>query len=170
MSLLSPFIGRDAELSQLDRLIEANRRRFNSPVVITGIGGVGKTALAKTFVNNNFSNDDVAWLDLYKSNVPKQEVDEFITQLHQEGTVGTDDLFTGSRTDTRFEKGCWFTEDWKTRHRNLDCPRQKSPQHLASLIVGAYHTAGHPPFVASAIVSVAVPNTQSNIPWNFLRD
>jgi restriction system protein len=47
--LLSSFIGREKELAWLERETEISRSPAN-PIVITGIGGIGKTALVRNFV------------------------------------------------------------------------------------------------------------------------
>ncbi|MBM2615737.1 tetratricopeptide repeat protein [Actinoplanes sp. LDG1-06] len=52
------FVGRQALLSEMRRLLESEPRQ---PLVIRGIGGVGKTQLAGEFANRAAADYDVVW-------------------------------------------------------------------------------------------------------------
>jgi HJR/Mrr/RecB family endonuclease len=78
------FIGRNAEFQRLDELIRRNRHRF-TPIVITGLAGIGKTLFLKVFTDNYLKNSknnrEVKWLSLYSSPNPESIIDEFLIEL-----------------------------------------------------------------------------------------
>lgn len=55
------FVGRDAELEQINNILKKH-----SVVYITGIGGIGKTQIAKEYLHRNLKYDLVWWFDLSK--------------------------------------------------------------------------------------------------------
>jgi hypothetical protein len=53
------FVGRDAELEQINNILKKHR-----VVYITGMGGIGKTQIAKEYLHRNLKYDLVWWFDL----------------------------------------------------------------------------------------------------------
>jgi restriction system protein len=58
------FQGRHHELERLDQFLR-ERSGPDRPLVITGMGGIGKTALIRHWVGSRFSASDVEYVDLY---------------------------------------------------------------------------------------------------------
>lgn len=66
------IVGRAIDLSNLEALIESSKRA----VLVNGMGGVGKTTLAKLFVAKNYRNySHVIWLDV-KTDFSKAKIGE----------------------------------------------------------------------------------------------
>ena len=83
--LLDPkFVGRESELQWLDD--RHFRRRYYSftPLLVTGVGGVGKTALLRQFLASRRISSTVLWLDLYSQPDPTAALDAFIDQLYEQ--------------------------------------------------------------------------------------
>lgn len=69
------FVGREAELATL---AEWFANTPNHPIVLTGLGGIGKSALVSRFVRQRFADKNVAWLSLYEYSDPIAAVDSFV--------------------------------------------------------------------------------------------
>ncbi len=75
------FVGRELELQWLDkRLFDRDLR--HSPILITGVGGVGKTALLRQFLASLRISSTPLWLDLSSSADP-EVLGEFIDHLYK---------------------------------------------------------------------------------------
>ena len=72
------FMGRDEVMDSLIHLF--GDRKYN-PIVIVGIGGVGKTSLVATFLNVYFNSDAVVWAGFYESPNPADLLVDIIHKL-----------------------------------------------------------------------------------------
>src|SRR5579862_9585490 len=76
------FSGRRVEMEWLaDRIL---RRRQSAPIVITGLGGVGKTSLLKVFFATHRTGGEPAWLNLEPSSEPMAEASAFVEALYRD--------------------------------------------------------------------------------------
>lgn len=76
------FVGREQELQWLDERL-TSRRRGHSPIVVTGIAGVGKTALLRQYLYRHASRP-AKWLDLSSAVNPSAAILEFADTLRQQ--------------------------------------------------------------------------------------
>ena len=77
----SMFVGRKAELNALSQWI-ANADR--KPILIHGMGGMGKTSLVMQFVNNRYTDDRVSWLSLYSEPDVQTALDNLFQRIKEE--------------------------------------------------------------------------------------
>lgn len=72
------FFGRKKELALLDKLITSHTSRF-APIVITGMGGIGKTTLVREYIQRRFPRGQTIWIDAEQSS--SEDPDEGIFNL-----------------------------------------------------------------------------------------
>ncbi|NOT51467.1 MAG: tetratricopeptide repeat protein [Chitinophagaceae bacterium] len=96
------FIGREEDLKNLEKELEASSKI----VLMNGLGGIGKTTLAKKFVQDNLNNyDHVAWIEV-KTQDTGHEQNMSITEAFAYNEVLTKSLnleFTNESNDVRFQ-------------------------------------------------------------------
>jgi predicted AAA+ superfamily ATPase len=80
--LLDPsFVNREAELRWLNESV-TTRRGWGKPIVVAGVGGVGKTALLKQFIASGVSLGTVVWLDIDRELDTKTALAKFIEDIY----------------------------------------------------------------------------------------
>lgn len=58
------FSGRENEMTAIDELIAAQSPK---PILISGIGGIGKTSLVSQFARSRFKSEKIFWISMYDS-------------------------------------------------------------------------------------------------------
>lgn len=82
MTTISPFfVGRQGELGRLARWVSEPARK---PILITGMGGMGKTALVKRFVDDRYAIEQIAWLSFYSLQSADQALDDLFERTQQQ--------------------------------------------------------------------------------------
>lgn len=79
---LETFSGRRVEMGWLAERILT--RRQSAPIVITGVGGVGKSALIRMFFATHRTGGEPVWLNLEPSPKPMEEASAFVEALYQD--------------------------------------------------------------------------------------
>jgi len=80
------FIGMETELNWLDAHLLG--RRYGSTILITGVGGVGKTALVRQWLNSRRHTSIPLWVDLHSRPDAPAAVEEFRTYLYEQRQRG----------------------------------------------------------------------------------
>lgn len=75
------FVGREAELKTLTRWLEADDRK---PILISGMGGIGKTALVMRFVTDRYAVDRIAWLSFYNGPDAQTALENFYRHIQEQ--------------------------------------------------------------------------------------
>lgn len=88
------FIGREKELEWLDERLFGRGYSF-SPILISGLGGVGKTALVKQWFSSRRVSYSPLWLDL-SSNIDESAIDNLLLEIRK-------------ISNNRYEKGSRLT-------------------------------------------------------------
>jgi HJR/Mrr/RecB family endonuclease/GTPase SAR1 family protein len=73
------FIDRRKELNWLDQHI-FNREYRHTPIVISGLAGIGKTTLVRHWFDRSRSSSEPIWVSLYKGGV-NEKIEEIVLQL-----------------------------------------------------------------------------------------
>ena len=76
------FIGREKELEWLDERLLHRRDYSFSPIIVSGPGGVGKTALVKQWFSSRRISYTPLWLDL-SSNIEDNAVDNLLIKIRR---------------------------------------------------------------------------------------
>lgn len=77
------FFGRKKELDWLrDRIVR--RHGSGSPIFITGVGGIGKTALVKHFLASSRISSVPFWVNLNTTSASNDDLDRFIEELYSD--------------------------------------------------------------------------------------
>jgi restriction system protein len=80
-SLDQNFIGRDTELRWLNEA-QSTRMGWGRPIIISGLGGIGKTALLKQFLAKGFSLGRVVWFDADREPHADADLAKFISEVY----------------------------------------------------------------------------------------
>ena len=72
------FVGREAELNALRQWVATADRK---PILISGMGGIGKTAFVRRFVTDQYADDRIAWLSLYSEPDAQAALDHFFRRI-----------------------------------------------------------------------------------------
>lgn len=75
------FVGREAELKALTHWLDADDRK---PILISGMGGMGKTALVTRFVTDRYADDRIAWLSFYSEPDAQTALDNFFRRIQEQ--------------------------------------------------------------------------------------
>jgi len=75
------FVGREAELSALTHWLDTDDRK---PILISGMGGMGKTALVTRFVTERYTDDRIAWLSFYSEPDARTALDNFFRRIQEQ--------------------------------------------------------------------------------------
>ena len=78
------IVGREKEIATLTEWLNSPGRK---PIMISGLGGIGKTALVAEFVRRNYMPRQIAWLGLYSSQNPEDATDRLISGIVASATV-----------------------------------------------------------------------------------
>lgn len=81
------FRGRESELTELKVWYEGDRP---GPLVLTGQGGMGKSALVSRFVESLRENTLLFWLDFDRADLNPEKPESLLIQLHQQATAQID--------------------------------------------------------------------------------
>ncbi len=81
MPLPSMFVDREAELNALRQWVAAADRK---PILISGMGGIGKTALVRRFVTDQYADDRIAWLSFYSEPDAQTALDNFFHRIQEQ--------------------------------------------------------------------------------------
>lgn len=76
------FVGRTKELDWLENRI-MDKGRSLTPLVISGMGGIGKTALVQYWLSTSKAPHTPLWLDLSGDPQPKDSINLLVKSLHQ---------------------------------------------------------------------------------------
>jgi restriction system protein len=79
------FVGRNSELEWLDKQIRTRRSRA-TPIIITGVPGIGKTTLINQFLSSRRSVTsyyDTLWFQLFAEPNSEGNINDLFEQLHQ---------------------------------------------------------------------------------------
>ncbi|HEY2668741.1 MAG TPA: trypsin-like peptidase domain-containing protein [Rugosimonospora sp.] len=94
------FRGRAAELSRLRRWY---RRPDPAPIVVSGIGGIGKSALVARFVGQLPERALLGWLDFDRADLAPDDADSVLSMLYRQLAAQVD----GFAPEPLGEKGTW---------------------------------------------------------------
>jgi restriction system protein len=75
------FVGREAELKALTHWLDSDDRK---PILISGMGGMGKTALVTRFVTDRYADDRIAWLSFYSEPDAQTALDTFFGRIQEQ--------------------------------------------------------------------------------------
>lgn len=77
------FVGRQEELDALNRWLTVPDRK---PILISGMGGMGKTALVSRFLADRYANEQIAWLSFYSERDAEQALDGLLRRIQEQPT------------------------------------------------------------------------------------
>lgn len=79
------FVGRERELAWLDHRIFERRHSF-APIIVTGYGGIGKTALVRQWLASRRISSTPLWANLYEHKEPCEVTDLLVKRIHESRT------------------------------------------------------------------------------------
>ncbi len=127
------FIGRTKEL---DTMKEWYKEEKQGPLMITGIGGVGKSALVSKFVLEQPAAMIFFWLDFDRADLSPDDAESILAIIAQQA----------SNQVPGFERKEWKGDDWKQHARDLGHALGKllrKNAHPAMLILDGFEVAQH---------------------------
>jgi DNA polymerase III delta prime subunit len=72
------FVGREREISRLSEWLNSPERK---PMMVSGLGGIGKTTLVSEFVRRNYKPRQVAWVGLYDKPTSVGATDKLVNDI-----------------------------------------------------------------------------------------
>lgn len=78
------FVGREKEISILSEWLNSPARK---PIMIAGVGGIGKTTLVSEFVRRNYKSEQVAWLGFHDTPTSEGATDKLVNDIAASATA-----------------------------------------------------------------------------------
>lgn len=155
--MTSVFVGREDILTNMAQWLRLDRRGRNGVAIYTlcGIGGVGKTELAREYANRTKTDlDAVLWVVAEKKELLSAEFSHIATQLHLDGAKIDGDAANNRR----------LVQDWFRTAGELSLYHHGSgpPLHSLSLTTPSSLGSSGLPAVANYLKRLALDSIQTN--------
>lgn len=135
------FVGRSSEIEWLREAYFRNGRT-HSPIVVHGLGGVGKTSLIRQFIASSRISSTPVWLDVESASNPMDGVDSFVERMLSDRETRPRNMLVvldgaESLSDKQIEDSLGRIFNWKAVRRVLIASRRAlSIQRSESLELG----------------------------------